>query len=67
MPRKIVEIEDWCIDGDCLLGMVKGHPKFGDSAEPVKTSAIKSLDRIAGIAQTRWTTYKLGTERKSNV
>ena len=64
MGRKIVEIENWCVDGDCLLGMVKGHPKFGDSAEAVRSSPIKRIDRVAGIAETKWTTYKLGTERK---
>lgn len=65
MSRKIVEIDQWCQDGECLLGIVKGHPKFGDSTETVRTSPVKRIDRVAGIAETKWTTYKLGTERKN--
>lgn len=65
MSRKIVEIDNWCEDDGCLIGVVKGHPHFPDGAEAVRTSPLRSIDRVAGIAETKWTTYKLGTERKN--
>lgn len=65
MTRKVVEIDNWCQDGECLLGIVKGHPKFGDTNEAVRTSPVIRLDLDAGIAETKWTTYKLGTKRKN--
>jgi hypothetical protein len=70
MGRAIVEIDQWTVeevDGTKrLIGMVKGHPRFGDSAEPITSSPVMSLDRVAGIAKTKYTTYKLATERKAN-
>ena len=64
MTRRVIEIQDWRLEDDGrLTGITKGHPRFTDG-EFISTSVTISLDRVAGIAHTKNTTYKLGKERK---
>lgn len=64
MSRKIVTIDDWWYDGTRLHGKMIDHPRYGSTEDICQSSPVSRIDETAGIAETKWTTYKLGKKRE---
>lgn len=60
MPK----LDYWVDCGQCLYGLVTGHPDYNDGQE-MYTAAIITLDREAGTCLTKDDVeYELGVEAK---